>query len=81
MKHLQRHLLVLLLALLPGVLFIVTVGTAIAQGELEGSISAYYWGPVRDVFVGVMIAVAALLVTGCFLVLRRQTGTLRAARA
>ncbi|MEU5797227.1 ABC transporter permease [Streptomyces sp. NPDC047813] len=27
------------------------------------------------------LAVAALLVTGCFLVLRRQTGTLRAARA
>lgn len=51
-----------LLALLPGVLFIVTVGTAVAQGELEGSISAYYWGPVRDVFVGVMIAIAALLV-------------------
>lgn len=51
-----------LLALLPAVLFIVTVGTAIVQGRLEGSISAYYGGPVRDVFVGVLIAVAVLLV-------------------
>ena len=51
-----------LLALLPAVLFIVTVGTAIVQGHLEGSISAYYGGPVRDVFVGVLIAEAALLV-------------------
>lgn len=51
-----------LLALLPAVLFITTVGTAIVQGHLEGSISAYYGGPVRDVFVGVLIAEAALLV-------------------
>lgn len=51
-----------LLALLPAVLFVVTVGTAIVQRELEGSISAYYGGPVRDVFVGVLIAVAVLLV-------------------
>ncbi|NHB84244.1 hypothetical protein G7085_05365 [Tessaracoccus sp. HDW20] len=51
-----------LLALLPGVLFIVTVGTAIVQGHLEGSISAYYGGPVRDIFVGVLVAEAALLV-------------------
>lgn len=51
-----------LLALLPGVLFVVTVATAIVQGHLEGSISAYYGGPVRDVFVGVLLAVAVLLV-------------------
>lgn len=51
-----------MLAILPGVLFIVTVGTAVVQGHLEGSISAYYGGPVRDVFVGVLIAVAVLLV-------------------
>lgn len=51
-----------LLVLLPLVLFVVTVGTAIVQGHLEESISAYYGGPVRDVFVGVLIAVAVLLV-------------------
>lgn len=51
-----------LMALLPAVLFVVTVAMAIVQGELEGSISAYYGGPVRDVFVGVLIAVAVLLV-------------------
>lgn len=50
-----------LLVLLPAVLFAVTVGAAIQQGHLETSISAYYGGPVRDVFVGVMIAVAVLL--------------------
>ena len=43
-----------LLALLPGVLFVVTVATAIVQGHLEGSISAYYGGPVRDVFVDIV---------------------------
>lgn len=50
-----------LLVLLPAVLFVVSVGAAIQQGRLETSISAYYGGPVRDVFVGVMIAVAVLL--------------------
>lgn len=52
----------LLLVLLPLFLLIVTVGTAIDQGYLETSISAYYGGPVRDVFVGVMIAIAVCLV-------------------
>lgn len=51
-----------LLVLLPLVLFVVTVATAIYQGHLETSISAYYGGPVRDIFVGVLIAVAACLV-------------------
>lgn len=51
-----------LLVLLPAVLFVVTVGAAVQQGHLETSISAYYGGPVRDVFVGVMIGVAVLLV-------------------
>lgn len=50
-----------LLVLLPAVLFVVSIGTAIVQGSLETSISAYYGGPVRDVFVGVLIAVAVLL--------------------
>ena len=32
------------------------------QGELERSISAYYGGPVRDIFVGALFAIAACLV-------------------
>ncbi|WP_131104123.1 hypothetical protein [Ornithinimicrobium sufpigmenti] len=52
-----------MLVLLPAVLFVVTVGAAIQQGHLETSISAYYGGPVRDVFVGVLIGVAVLLLT------------------
>lgn len=52
-----------LLILLPSLLFVVTVLTAVQQGELETSISAYYGGPVRDVFVGCMIAIAACLFT------------------
>ncbi len=51
-----------LLFILPLVLFVATVGTAITQGYLETSISAYYGGPVRDVFVGVLIAVAVCMV-------------------
>jgi hypothetical protein len=50
------------MVLLPVVLLAVTLLTALRQGELESSISAYYGGPVRDVFVGVMIATAACLV-------------------
>jgi hypothetical protein len=51
-----------LMILLPAMLFVVTAVTAWQQGELEPSISAYYGGPVRDVFVGVMIATAACMV-------------------
>lgn len=51
-----------LMIVLPLVLFAVTVLTAVQQGRLEPSISASYGGPVRDVFVGVMIATAACLV-------------------
>lgn len=51
-----------LLVLLPAVLFVVTMLNAVATRELEESISAYYGGPVRDVFVGVLVAVAACLV-------------------
>jgi hypothetical protein len=51
-----------LLICLPALLFVVTVATALQQGELEASISAYYGGPVRDVFVGCLVAVAACLV-------------------
>jgi hypothetical protein len=51
-----------LMILLPGVLLVVTISTAIQQRELQPSISAYYGGPVRDVFVGVLIATAACMV-------------------
>ncbi|MFG3360341.1 ABC transporter permease [Streptomyces griseofuscus] len=40
---------------------------------------SHLWG-VQLTTTALTLAVAALLVTGCFLVLRRQTGTLRAAR-
>lgn len=43
-------------------LFVVTTLTAIHLHELEGSISAYYGGPVRDVFVGALFAIAVCLV-------------------
>lgn len=51
-----------LLVLLPAFLFLVTTLTSWRAGGLEESISAYYGGPVRDVFVGVLIAVAVCLV-------------------
>jgi hypothetical protein len=47
---------------LPAFLFVVTVFHALTTGRFEGSISAYYGGPVRDVFVGVVIATAACMV-------------------
>jgi hypothetical protein len=51
-----------LLICLPILLFVVTIVTALQQGELERSISAYYGGPVRDIFVGALFAIAACLV-------------------
>ena len=51
-----------LLICLPSLLFVVTTLTAWQQGELERSISAYYGGPVRDIFVGALFAIAACLV-------------------
>ena len=51
-----------LLICLPILLFVVTALTAWQQGELERSISAYYGGPVRDIFVGALFAIAACLV-------------------
>ncbi|WP_394253396.1 hypothetical protein [Arthrobacter pityocampae] len=47
---------------LPALLFVVTFSYALRTGSFEGSISAYYGGPVRDVFVGVVIATAACMV-------------------
>lgn len=51
-----------LLILIPALLFVVTIVTALQQGELERSISAYYGGPVRDIFVGTLFAIAACLI-------------------
>ena len=51
-----------LLICVPSLLFVVTTLTALQQGELERSISAYYGGPVRDIFVGALLAIAACLV-------------------
>jgi hypothetical protein len=51
-----------LLVCLPILLFVVTTVTALQQDDLERSISAYYGGPVRDIFVGTLIAIAACLV-------------------
>jgi hypothetical protein len=51
-----------LLICLPTLLFVVTIVTALQQGELERSVSAYYGGPVRDIFVGALFAIAACLV-------------------
>jgi hypothetical protein len=50
------------LLIVPSLLFVVTTLTAWQQGELERSISAYYGGPVRDIFVGAPFAIAACLV-------------------
>ena len=47
---------------LPALLFAVTFFHAVKTGSFEGSISAYYGGAVRDVFVGVIIATAACMV-------------------
>ena len=54
-----------LMICLPTWLFLVTTITAVQQRELEPSISAYYGGPVRDVFVGTLVAMAACLVAYC----------------
>lgn len=51
-----------LMMLLPLLLLAVTALSAWQQGELETSISSYYGGPVRDVFVGVLFATAACMV-------------------
>jgi hypothetical protein len=51
-----------LLICLPTLLFVVSTLTAWQLGELERSISAYYGGPVRDIFVGALFAIAACLV-------------------
>ena len=58
-----RHLRLMLVAL-PGLLLLALAGAAIAFGpaSIQGSISAYYLGPMRDVFVGCMVGIAVCLV-------------------
>ena len=51
-----------LMVALASLLFIVSVCTAWLTDDWPTSISAYYGGPVRDVFVGVLFAIAACLV-------------------
>jgi len=52
----------LMLVTLPALLLVATALAFFWLGIIETSISAYYLGPVRDVFVGVMMAIAACLV-------------------
>ncbi|MDQ0374739.1 hypothetical protein [Cellulomonas humilata] len=58
-----RHLRTMLVAL-PALLLTGLVGAAFAFGldSIQGSISAYYLGPMRDVFVGCMVGIAVCLV-------------------
>ncbi len=52
----------LMLITLPALLLVSTTLAFFWLGIIETSISAYYLGPIRDVFVGVMMAIAACLV-------------------
>ena len=58
-----RHLRLMLVAL-PALLLVGLIGGAIAfgLGSIQGSLSAYYLGPLRDVFVGCMVGIAVCLV-------------------
>ena len=56
-----RHLRMVLVAL-PALMLVASVGTFMALGTVPGSISAYYAGPLRDVFVGMLVGLAACLV-------------------
>ncbi|WP_051640309.1 hypothetical protein [Cellulomonas sp. URHE0023] len=56
-----RHLRMVMVAL-PLLMFVASVGTFLAIGTIPGSISAYYQGPLRDVFVGMLVGLAACLV-------------------
>lgn len=48
----------LALVALPALLFVSSVAMAIQSRQFESSISAYYGGPLRDLFVGVLMATA-----------------------
>lgn len=55
-----RHLR-LMLVTLPALMFLAILILAFT-GQVEGSISAYYLGPIRDVFVGAMVGTAVCLI-------------------
>ncbi|MGO1511510.1 MAG: hypothetical protein ACTHXO_05915 [Actinomycetaceae bacterium] len=52
----------LILITLPALLLLGSVLAFFWWGTIETSISAYYLGPIRDMFVGVLVAIAACLV-------------------
>ena len=52
----------MVLVALPLLMFVASVGTFMATGTVQGSISAYYAGPLRDVFVGMLVGLAVCLV-------------------
>ncbi|HEY8722088.1 hypothetical protein [Pengzhenrongella sp.] len=56
-----RHLRMVLVAL-PMLMLTASVGTFMTTGTIQGSISAYYGGPLRDVFVGMLVGLAVCLV-------------------
>lgn len=56
-----RHLRLIVVAL-PALLLIGSMLIYFTTGEIEGSISAYYLGPIRDIFVGAMVGTAVALV-------------------
>ena len=56
-----RHLRMILIAL-PALMLVASIGMFLTQRSIQGSISAYYTGPLRDVFVGMLVGLAACLV-------------------
>jgi len=56
-----RHLRMILIAL-PALMLVASVGMFLTQRSIQGSISAYYTGPLRDVFVGMLVGLAACLI-------------------
>lgn len=52
----------LMLVTLPVLLLVGSLLILLTTGEVETSISAYYFGPIRDIFVGAMVGIAVCLV-------------------
>ncbi|RPF26929.1 hypothetical protein [Georgenia muralis] len=52
----------LMLVTLPVLLLVGSLLIFFTTGEIETSISAYYFGPIRDIFVGAMVGIAVCLV-------------------
>jgi hypothetical protein len=59
-RETYRHLR-LMLVTLPALMFLAILILALT-GQVEGSISAYYLGPIRDIFVGAMVGTAVCLI-------------------